>query len=284
MTNGTLGTGRQPVGDHVVPRGGGFCADEVDVLDERDGLERVRQARRAGRRRSSRRARPARTRSPCRRGRSCRRHRPATRAPSQSWAPTVMSGPSPVGTWAMKSLRRSSKFFCTRVTVAPVSSSKAAAAAVSAGFAFGVGPDDELGAALVAAVGVVGSFRRCSRPGRVRLPPRLRRIQSACAWSSFQMCRDGASLTRSRRCDGCVAGVCRRCDAWSWGMVKGAWGCRGPRSADLTRDASATTPLVSGCADDGDAAAGDVQSRGDFGPVSSSVPRASRSSGARRGG
>src|SRR6218665_3202462 len=55
-----------------------------------------------------------------------------TRAPSQSWAPTVMSGPSPVGTWAMKSARRSSKFFCTRVTFAPVSVSNFFAAAVMA--------------------------------------------------------------------------------------------------------------------------------------------------------
>ncbi|MNW56733.1 hypothetical protein D3C74_344660 [compost metagenome] len=53
-------------------------------------------------------------------------------SPSQSCAPTVMSGPLPVGTCARKSARMSSKFLRTTSTLVPFSASKAFAASVTA--------------------------------------------------------------------------------------------------------------------------------------------------------
>src|SRR5690625_1039745 len=56
----------------------------------------------------------------------------AVNSPSQSCAPTVRSGPSPVGTCAKKSGRISSKFLSTSSTVAPVSSSNCSTVEASA--------------------------------------------------------------------------------------------------------------------------------------------------------
>ena len=45
-----------------------------------------------------------------------------TSAPIQSCAPTITSGPLPVGAWVMKSSRMEELSFTTRLTVMPFSS------------------------------------------------------------------------------------------------------------------------------------------------------------------
>src|SRR5699024_8410832 len=55
-----------------------------------------------------------------------------TSPPAQSCAPTITSGPSPVGAWARSPSRMSSKFFSTTSTSTPLSSSKVVTISASA--------------------------------------------------------------------------------------------------------------------------------------------------------